>query len=423
MIERQECDVVVVGGGAAGMAGALACHEQGLRVTVIEREESLGGILLQCIHNGFGLHHFGEELTGPEYALRFRQSVEESGIHVCCRTTAFRLEDKGSYRSVMTCSGEHGVREYRAKAVILSVGCRERNRGNIGIPGTRPAGVFTAGLAQRLTNIDGYIPGRRVVIVGSGDIGLIMARRMTWLGAKVLGVVEIMPTCSGLLRNVVQCLEDFDIPLYLGHVVTKIIGADRVRAVEVGPMRDGEVDTSAVFRLDCDTLLLSVGLVPEHDLAQDAQAEISPDTNGPIVDANWMTSVPGVFACGNGLHVHDLVDDVSHESRLCGLSVADFVRVGGFDNEQLTVNAGTNVKYVMPGKIASGRGCSLSFRSLIECEKATCTLRQGPNILVSKTLRFVRPAEMIRWDITTEKLKGACGEPVELSLGKATNDE
>ncbi|MBN1553355.1 MAG: FAD-dependent oxidoreductase [Phycisphaerae bacterium] len=421
-----EYDILVVGAGAAGMAVALACRRRNLRAAVVEREEEPGGILLQCIHNGFGLQRFGEELTGPEYAERYLREVEGTEIDVFCGTTAVRLTGGDAFRSVVTYSAKYGVREFRVGAVILAVGCRERNRGNIGIPGTRPAGIFTAGLAQRLTNIDGYIPGSRVVIVGSGDIGLIMARRMTWLGAKVLGVVEIMPTCSGLLRNVVQCLEDFDIPLYLSHVVTRIEGAGRVRAVEVAPWRNGQADSRNAFRLECDTLLLSVGLIPEHELARDAGVGISPDTRGPFVDANLMTNIPGVFACGNGLHVHDVVDYVSEESERCGRAAADFVTGITDTVKQIPLHAGANVRYVLPGTIAAGRSNLLSLRSMVECEAARCTLHRGEVELATKTFRHVRPAEMIRWNISAEMTDDMSREetqPLDITIQCVADDE
>ena len=267
------------------MAAAVKLDEAGIKTAVIEREEYLGGILLQCIHNGFGLHEFNEELTGPEYAERFSSRIESSNVDVFCDSTAMSLENYNGNHLLDVYSAIYGVMRLETQAVILAMGCRERNRGNIGIPGTRPAGVFTAGLAQRLMNIDGYIPGKNVVIVGSGDIGLIMARRMTWAGVKVHGVVEIMPYPSGITRNIVQCLHDFNIPLYLSHIVSEIKGKDRVASVRITPLVDGQADDSKSFEINCDTILLSVGLIPDNELSCKAGVEISKDTNGAFVDS------------------------------------------------------------------------------------------------------------------------------------------
>ncbi|MDR2953057.1 MAG: NAD(P)/FAD-dependent oxidoreductase, partial [Treponema sp.] len=300
-------DSVIIGGGAAGMAAALELEAAGFSCAIIDREDHLGGILMQCIHNGFGLHEFSEELTGPEFAERFIERIIKSKIAVYLNTTVTRIADNASCKEI-NCVSPAGMMRIQSRAIVLAMGCRERNRGNIRIPGSRPAGVFTAGLAQRLVNIEGYIPGKEVVIIGSGDIGLIMARRMNWVGCKVKAVVEIMPYPAGLTRNIVQCLRDFDIPLYLSSQTTNIFGADRVEGVEITPMENGVLTPSKSFRIDCDTVLLSVGLVPENELSRAAGVELNSITNGPVADSRLMTNREGIFACGNVLHVHDLAD-------------------------------------------------------------------------------------------------------------------
>ena len=314
-------DLVIIGGGPAGLSAANAAWEDGCRsICIVERDRELGGILNQCIHNGFGLHYFKEELTGPEYAGRFIEKLKETGVDV--RLDAMVL-DITADKQVHIVSTSGGYEVLEAKAVVLAMGCRERTRGAIAIPGTRPAGIFTAGAAQRYLNIEGYMVGRRVVILGSGDVGLIMARRMTLEGAKVLACVEVMPYSGGLTRNIVQCLNDFDIPLYLSHTITDIQGKDRVERVivsEVGPDRRPIPGTEMTF--DCDTVLLSVGLIPENELSRAAGVEMDPRTNGPKVFENMETSIPGVFACGNVLHVHDLVDFVTAEAARAGKAAA-----------------------------------------------------------------------------------------------------
>ena len=317
--------ILIIGGGPAGLAAAIAAHEAGCRdILLLERDEHLGGILQQCIHNGFGLHYFHEELTGPEYAYRFIRRFRELGIPFQCQSMVIGLAPD---RTVTCMSREHGLQHFRPDAVVLAMGCRERPRGALGIPGDRPAGVITAGTAQRFINLMGKMPGRRVVILGSGDIGLIMARRLVFSGAEVLAAVEIMPQSAGLQRNVVQCLEDFGIPLLLSHTVTEVRGRERVEAVTVAQV-DGDrhpiPGTERVF--DCDTLMLSVGLIPENELTRAAGARMDARRGGPVVDDTLQTTVPGVFACGNVLHVHGLVDNVSTEAAKAGRAAAEFVR-------------------------------------------------------------------------------------------------
>ena len=409
-------DAVVIGGGAAGMAAALELEGKGFSCAIIEREDHLGGILMQCIHNGFGLHEFSEELTGPEFAERFIERVIKSKIAVYLDTTVtgFNAADSGlaagsaaqpaSYKELL-CVSPNGVMRIQARAVVLAMGCRERNRGNVRIPGSRPAGVYTAGLAQRLVNIEGYIPGKEVVIIGSGDIGLIMARRMSWVGCTVKAVVEIMPYPAGLTRNIVQCLRDFNIPLHLSCQTTSIFGNDRVEGVEVTPMENGVPVPEKRFRIDCDTVLLSVGLVPENELSKTAGVELNSATGGPLADSNLMTSVDGVFACGNVLHVHDLVDWVAEESRRAGCYAAAWLG-GERASLQIRAKAGANVRYVNPVRINPRRENKIYLRSLVVKNDAALELRLDNRLIRSVKKSHVQPSEMISFSVGPDDFPG-----------------
>ncbi len=425
-MKKRIYDSIVIGGGSAGLAAAAEIAARGYRVAVIERELSLGGILNQCIHNGFGLHYFKEELTGPEYAERMiEMATRQSGIDFFFDSAVLDVkgpaggEPRGDAQNaaetqrdgslvVYGISKREGITEFKSASIVLAMGCRERNRGNIGIPGTRPAGVFTAGLAQRLVNIDGYVPGREVVIVGSGDIGLIMARRMTWVGARVHGVVEIQPYPSGLTRNIAQCLNDFNIPLYLSHVVSEIHGSRRVEGVTVTPIEDHSEQPAKSFRLDCDTLLLSVGLVPDNELSRRLGVVLNPETGGPYVDASLQTSVPGVFACGNVLHVHDLVDWVTEESSRCGRNVCDYLS-GGKTPWQGAVAAGANVKYVLPNRYAPSRKNVFYLRTLVVKNRAILRATVGGRTLLERRLPHVQPSEMVTFSLGPDAFAGAQG--------------
>lgn len=352
-------ELIVIGGGPAGLAAACRAWEDGLRrILVVERDKELGGILNQCIHNGFGLHRFQEELTGPEYAGRFLEMLRATGVQVQLDTMALQLVpgQAGAPHTVHCVSAQHGYQVLETAAVVLAMGCRERTRGAIAIPGERPSGIFTAGTAQRYLNMEGYMVGRRVVILGSGDIGLIMARRMSLEGAKVLACVELMPYSSGLTRNIVQCLQDYGIPLYLSHTVTGIRGHDRLEQVTVSRVDEQRMPipgTEMVF--ECDTLLLSVGLIPENELTRQAGICMDTRTGGAVVYENMETSVPGIFACGNVVHVHDLVDYVSAESERAGAAAAAYVQAARrADGAVLEVKNGTGVSYIVPQHVRAG---------------------------------------------------------------------
>ncbi|TAH54651.1 MAG: FAD-binding protein [Treponema sp.] len=416
-------DAVVIGAGAAGMAASLSVSKRGFSCALVDREDYMGGILLQCIHNGFGLQHFGEELTGPEFALRLEKDVRAAEIPFFSGTTVLSIDSEESGFSLILSSAANGVFRASCASVILAMGSRERNRGNIRIAGDRPAGVFTAGLAQRLINIDGYLPGKRAVIIGSGDIGLIMARRLTLSGAKVEAVVEIQPFPSGLTRNIVQCLNDFSIPLYLSHSTLRIIGRDRVEGVEIAPLENGAPRLEKAFTIDCDTVLLSVGLVPENELSAHAGISLNPVTNGAFVDSTLMTSVPGVFACGNVLHIHDLVDRVAGEASRAGESCADWLEGAGSGKKRAEVplKAGANIRYTVPSTIDPESKTTVCLRSMVMLDRGILKIMRGGAEIYKKSLNWVRPGEMISVEIPAGTLGVAstAGEPFEISLNAA----
>ncbi len=399
-------DIAVIGGGAAGLSAASITAEAGRSTLVIDREKKPGGILRQCIHNGFGLRYFKEELTGPEYAERMTDRAVEAGAEFALNSAVTDLQKlpDGTFE-LQLLSPEKGVRIIHAKAVILAMGCRERNRGSLAVPGTRPAGVFTAGSAQKLLNMNGILPGTSAVIVGSGDIGLIMARRLRWCGIEVKAVVEIMPYPSGLTRNVVQCLHDFNIPLYLSHSVIRIAGKDRVEGVDIAPLKDGMPDPANKFHVDCDTVLFSVGLIPENELAVNAGVELNPATGGAMVDANYETSVPGIFSAGNVLHVHDLVDFVSEEAERAAARV--LARLDGAEQPQKhPARVEANLKYAVPRWYFAGEKTIFSFRPLIVADDGELTAKINGKTVLRKKMRFIRPAEMITVELDGSLLTG-----------------
>ena len=390
-------DLVIVGGGPAGLAAAYSAWQHGLRdILILERDNELGGILNQCIHNGFGLHRFGEQLTGPEYAGRCIELLRSTGVRVELGTMVLEVTPDKKIHCV---SREKGYQILEARSIILCMGCRERTRGAIGIPGSRPAGIYTAGAAQRYVNMEGYLVGKRVLILGSGDIGLIMARRMTLEGAKVLACVEVMPYSGGLTRNIVQCLNDFNIPLYLSHTIVDIQGKERVEkaiVAEIGPDRKPIPGTEMEF--DVDTILLSVGLIPENELTKQAGIEMDPRTKGAVVYENMETSIPGVFACGNVVQVHDLVDFVSGESELAGVAAAKYEQNGPVqEGRVLTVKPGKDLGYTLPQRIrveGVEKSTNVSFRVRRICGKSTILVKSGDQVIAKFKRERLAPGEM-----------------------------
>ena len=416
-------DLIVIGGGPAGLSAACAAWEKGLRrVLIVERDRELGGILNQCIHNGFGLHRFKEELTGPEYAGRYIDLLGQTGVEVRLDTMVLEVTPD---RQVHMVSKTAGYQVEQARSIVLAMGCRERTRGAIAIPGARPAGVYTAGAAQRYVNMEGWLPGKRVVILGSGDIGLIMARRMTLEGAKVLACVELMPYSGGLNRNIVQCLHDYDIPLYLSHTVTDIRGDRRLEQVVVSQVDERRAPipgTEMVF--DCDTLLLSVGLVPENELTRQAGIEIDRRTNGAVVYEDLETSLSGIFACGNVAHVHDLVDFVSDESRRAGEAAARYVQTGGADSPlpHLDVVTGDGVSYTVPQRIRPEKVeklCDLFFRVTRVCGDSEIVVTGRDGELAKFKRQHLAPGEMEHIVIPKVLLDKAGGE-LNISIREVT---
>ena len=407
-------DIVIVGGGPAGMAAAVAAYDAGCTdVVILDIEPDIGGILRQCIHAGFGLHKLGRELTGPEYADVYKQEVLKRNIEVHYETTVTAVTpDK-----VVTAQNREGLLKIQAKAVILSMGCRERSRGALNIPGTRPAGIFSAGTAQKFINCEGYMVGREVVILGSGDIGLIMARRMTLEGAKVKAVCELMPYSGGLTRNIVQCLEDFDIPLYLSTTVCEIHGKKRLEGVTIAKVDERRQPIEETKRfIPCDTLLLSVGLIPENELTRAAGIPMDPITNGALVDEHCQTQVPGIFACGNVLQVHDLVDYVSEEAERAGLGAAQYVRSGGVEYPSVPTKPGYGVRYVLPQNVhVCEEDVSLFLRVTEPFGKVKFTVKSGDTVLATAKRLRAAPGEMEKLTIKAEILKTVT-EPITVSL-------
>ena len=393
-------DLIIIGGGPAGLAAAVSAKKQGVEnLLILERDHELGGILNQCIHNGFGLHTFKEELTGPEYAQRFIDQAEELQIPYKLNTMVLDISCEGREKTVTAMNRKDGLLILRTKAVILAMGCRERPRGALNIPGYRPAGIYSAGTAQRLVNIEGYLPGREVVILGSGDIGLIMARRMTLEGAKVKVVAELMPYSGGLKRNIVQCLDDFGIPLKLSHTVVDIKGKERVEAVTLAQVDENRKPIPGTEEeYTCDTLLLSVGLIPENELSDKLGVRLHPVTGGPVVNESLETSIPGVFACGNVLHVHDLVDFVSQEASMAGNCAAAFVKTGRTEETaEVLVKCGTGVRYTVPAKIRPAymeEKLPVRFRVGAVYQRASIVVRSGDTVLLRKKRPVMAPGEM-----------------------------
>ena len=417
MSEYINVDLVIVGGGPAGMSAAVAAYDAGLRnILILERDTSLGGILRQCIHNGFGLHRFKEELTGPEYAYRYELQVRERNIPFKLNTMVLDISPD---KVVTAMNSEDGMFMIKAKAIILAMGCRERPKGALNICGTRPAGIFTAGTAQRFVNMDGYMPGKKIVILGSGDIGLIMARRMTLEGAEVKAVCELMPYSGGLARNIEQCLNDFGIPLMLSHTVVEIHGKDRVTGVTIAKVDERRKPIAETRQyIECDTLLLSCGLIPENELTKGANISLDRITNGACVDQDRQTDTEGIFACGNVLHVHDLVDYVSEEADIAGRAAAEYVMNNATEALENAISLVTDgkVRYTVPQRITSSKKVTVYFRVADVYRDVRIVVRDGENVIINKKKQKVAPGEMENVTLTPAMIEGVTSGKLAFSI-------